>query len=97
MGCVCQGANVSSGCQVWGAYKLWLSSGSTADEVVRRFVLDANYWSLKLGNDDRSFPLIVIAFFAAADRDVAQNLAQQVMADVHVLEARSFVCLHIAM
>lgn len=74
-----------------------LSSFWTTDEVVRHSALDADDWSFKHDNVDRGFLPMVLAFFAASDGTVAENLAPQFMVEVQVPEAHSFYGLQIAM
>ena len=65
--------------------------------MVRHSALDAEQWVSELDNAERSFLSMILAFFAASDGIVAENLAQQFMAEVQVPEARCFYGLQIAM
>ena len=69
----------------------------TAEEVIRHSSMDIVHWSSKLDDDERSFLLTILAFFAASDGIVAENLAQQFFSEVQVPEARCFYGFQIMM
>ena len=50
-----------------------------------------------LNNDERMFISLILAFFAASDGIVLENLAQRFMSEVQVSEARAFYGFQIAM
>ena len=54
-------------------------------------------WSEKLNDDERHFISMVLAFFAASDGIVLENLAVRFMGDVQIAEARAFYGFQIAM
>jgi ribonucleoside-diphosphate reductase subunit M2 len=57
---------------------------------------DLTHWDA-LNKDERFFISMILAFFAASDGIVLENLAQRFMADVQVSEARAFYGFQIAM
>lgn len=54
-------------------------------------------WNNKLTNDERHFVSMILAFFAASDGIVMENLAARFMEDVQVPEAGAFYAFQIAM
>jgi len=58
---------------------------------------DLNDWNLKLNSGERHFISHVLAFFAASDGIVNENLAQQFMREVQLPEVRCFYGFQIAM
>ena len=83
--------------QLWVAYKQCVSSFWTAEEVMRYSAMDIVHWSSELDNTERSFLSMVLAFFAASDGIVAENLAQQFFGEVQIPEARCFYGFQIMM
>lgn len=61
------------------------------------FSKDLIDWNQKLNNDERHFISMVLAFFAASDGIVTENLALRFMGDVQLAEARAFYGFQIAM
>jgi ribonucleoside-diphosphate reductase subunit M2 len=57
---------------------------------------DLSHWNV-LNNDEKYFISMILAFFAASDGIVLENLAQRFMSDVQVSEARAFYGFQIAM
>ena len=57
---------------------------------------DLTHW-YALNDDERMFISMILAFFAASDGIVLENLAQRFMSDVQVSEARAFYGFQIAM
>jgi ribonucleoside-diphosphate reductase subunit M2 len=57
---------------------------------------DLTHWD-SLNEDERMFISMILAFFAASDGIVLENLAQRFMSDVQVAEARAFYGFQIAM
>jgi ribonucleoside-diphosphate reductase subunit M2 len=57
---------------------------------------DLSHWD-GLNNDEKYFISMILAFFAASDGIVLENLAQRFMSDVQVSEARAFYGFQIAM
>lgn len=80
--------------EVWEAYKKHLASFWTVEEV--DLAHDMSDWR-KLSNDERHFIKSVLAFFAASDGIVLENLAGRFMVDVQIPEARCFYGFQIAM
>ena len=83
--------------KLWGAYKQCLLSFWTAEEVMRHSAMDTIHWTSELDDNERSFLSMVLAFFAASDGIVAENLAQQFYGEVQVPEARCFYGFQIMM
>jgi len=57
---------------------------------------DLTHWE-GLNKDEQTFVSMILAFFAASDGIVLENLAQRFMSDVQVSEARAFYGFQIAM
>lgn len=82
--------------EIWDMYKKAESSFWTAEEV--DLAEDVKHWnSEKLSNNDRAFISNVLAFFAASDGIVGENLALRFMGDVTIPEARCFYGFQIMM
>jgi ribonucleoside-diphosphate reductase subunit M2 len=79
--------------RVWEMYKKAEASFWTAEEV--DLSQDASHWS-SLTDDERHFIKHVLAFFAASDGIVAENLAGRFMKEVQIAEARAFYGFQIA-
>lgn len=54
-------------------------------------------WETKLSNEDRQFISSILAYFAASDGLIIENLAERFLKDVQVAEARAFYGFQIAM
>lgn len=80
--------------QVWEMYKKHMAVFWTSEEI--DLVPDLNDWG-KLNNDERHFISHVLAFFAASDGIVNENLALRFYNDVQIPEARCFYGFQIAM
>jgi ribonucleoside-diphosphate reductase beta chain len=79
--------------QVWQMYKQAEASFWTAEEVdLSEDVADWN----RLNEDERHFVSTVLAFFAASDGIVNENLANNFMREVQIPEARCFYGFQIA-
>ena len=76
-------------------YKKQVDCFWRAEEI--DFSKDLVDWNEKLNNDERYFISMVLAFFAASDGIVTENLAQRFMGDVQLAEARAFYGFQIAM
>ena len=59
--------------------------------------MDIVHWSAELDDNERGFLLMILAFFAASDGIVAENLAQQFFCEVQIPEARCFYGFQIMM
>src|SRR5690606_2889789 len=78
---------------IWIMYKKALASFWTAEEV--NLSQDLKDWA-KLNADEQHFIKHVLAFFAASDGIVNENLAETFIREVQVPEARSFYAVQIA-
>lgn len=79
---------------VWDLYKKQVDCFWRAEEVdLSKDLVD---WA-KLNKDEQKFISMVLAFFAASDGIVLENLAIRFMSDVQVAEVRSFYGFQIAM
>ncbi len=74
--------------QLWNAYKLAQASFWTPAEI--DFSSDSHHWNTMLTADERAFLSTILAFFAASDGIVVENLAARFCAEVQVAEARCF-------
>ncbi|CAD8205778.1 unnamed protein product [Paramecium octaurelia] len=79
---------------IWNMYKQHKASFWTAEEI--DLYQDLKDWE-KLTADEKHFIKYVLAFFAASDGIVNENLAQQFCTEVQVPEARCFYGFQIAM
>eukprot|EP01114_Cavostelium_apophysatum_P005316 TRINITY_DN1614_c0_g1_i1.p1 TRINITY_DN1614_c0_g1~~TRINITY_DN1614_c0_g1_i1.p1 ORF type:complete len:361 (-),score=117.08 TRINITY_DN1614_c0_g1_i1:102-1184(-) len=80
--------------EIWRMYKLAEASFWTTEEI--DLSTDINDWNRKLSNDERYFITHVLAFFAASDGIVNENLANRFMKEVQVPEARCFYGFQVA-
>jgi len=80
---------------IWKMYKKQLASFWVADEIDLQ--QDISDWEKKLNNNEKHFIKYVLAFFAASDGIVLENLAQKFCTEIQVPEARCFYGLQIAM
>ena len=78
---------------IWQMYKKSVDSFWIPQEV--DLSKDINDW-ITLSSDERNFIKMVLAFFAASDGIVLENLASRFMNDVQVAEARAFYGFQIA-
>ncbi len=74
--------------QIWEMYKKAEASFWTAEEI--DLSPDLQYWEGKLNSDEKHFIKHVLAFFAASDGIVNENLAVNFMNAVQYPEARCF-------
>lgn len=72
--------------KVWEMYKQAQASIWTTEEV--DLSSDMNDWNRKLESKERYFISQVLAFFAASDGIVNENLASRFMTEVQIPEAR---------
>jgi|UniRef100_A0A6C0IJN2 ribonucleotide reductase beta subunit family protein with ferritin-like domain len=80
--------------EIWKMYKKQVECFWRAEEVdLSNDMLD---WS-KLTYDERHFITMILAFFAASDGIVLENLAARFMGEVQLAEARAFYGFQIAM
>ncbi|GIL47726.1 hypothetical protein Vafri_3902, partial [Volvox africanus] len=80
---------------LWEYHKQAVASFWTVEEV--DFTGDLYDWEQKLKDEERRFIKYVLAFFAASDGIVMENLAARFMSEVQVPEARAFYGFQIAM
>lgn len=79
---------------VWNMYKKQVDCFWRAEEI--DLAKDKEDWD-KLNDDERHFISQILAFFAASDGIVLENLASRFMGDVQLAEARAFYGFQIAM
>ena len=73
---------------IWSFYKKAEASFWTAEEI--DLGADLTDWENKLTNDERHFVKHVLAFFAASDGIVNENLAEHFLSEVQYTEAKFF-------
>ena len=79
---------------IWQMYKKQIDCFWRAEEI--DLTKDLVNWD-SLNQDERYFISMILAFFAASDGIVLENLASRFMSDVQVSEARAFYGFQIAM
>lgn len=80
---------------IWKFYKTEEASFWTAEEI--DLVQDITDWEKKLNDDERHFIKHVLAFFAASDGIVNENLAENMVREVQYTEAKFFYGFQIMM
>jgi len=80
--------------EIWKMYKKQMDCFWRAEEV--DLSKDLTDWA-KLNADEKYFISMILAFFAASDGIVLENLAVRFMSDVQLSEARAFYGFQIAM
>jgi len=80
---------------IWKMYKKQVDCFWIPQEI--DFSKDLADWNHKLNTEERYFISMVLAFFAASDGIVTENLALRFMGDVQMAEARAFYGFQIAM
>lgn len=80
--------------EIWGMYKKQIDSFWRAEEI--DLSKDMTHWN-NLKDDERYFIKMVLAFFAASDGIVLENLGLRFLGDVQLAEARAFYGFQIAM
>ena len=73
---------------IWEMYKKQEASIWTAEEL--DLASDLTDWANKLNDDERFFIKHVLAFFAASDGIVNENLAENFLSEVQYTEAKFF-------
>lgn len=73
---------------IWEMYKMQQASFWTAEEI--DLSADVTDWENKLNDDERYFIKHVLAFFAASDGIVNENLAENFLSEVQYTEAKFF-------
>lgn len=79
---------------IWQLYKKAEASFWVTAEVDLR--QDLKHWESRLDQDEKSFIKKILAFFAASDGIIAENLASRFMTEVQIPEARCFYGFQIA-
>jgi ribonucleotide reductase beta subunit family protein with ferritin-like domain len=79
---------------IWEMYKKQVDCFWRPEEI--DLTKDYNDWN-SLNNDERFFISMILAFFAASDGIVLENLASRFMTEIQVSEARAFYGFQIAM
>ena len=80
---------------IWEWYKKQQASFWTAEEI--DLEQDVKDWEQKLNNDERYFLKHILAFFAASDGIVNENLAENFISEVQYTEAKFFYGFQIMM
>ena len=80
---------------IWNYYKKSEASFWTAEEI--DLAADIVDWNDKLNDDERYFVKHILAFFAASDGIVNENLAENFVAEVQYTEAKFFYGFQIMM
>jgi len=80
---------------IWSLYQKQVDCFWRPEEI--ELVTDINDWEVKLTPNERYFISIILAFFAAADGIVNENLGVRFMNEIQVAEARAFYSFQIAM
>jgi len=80
---------------IWQWYKKSEASFWTAEEIDLH--QDLNDWNNKLSNDEKYFIKHILAFFAASDGIVNENLAENFVNEVQYAEAKFFYGFQIMM
>jgi ribonucleoside-diphosphate reductase beta chain len=80
---------------IWEKYKTAEHSFWTAEEI--DLAQDLTDWNEKLNDDEKHYIKNVLAFFAASDGIVNENLAENFLKEVQYPEAKSFYGFQIAM
>jgi len=80
--------------EIWEMYKKQMASFWTADEI--DLSQDISDWQ-KLNENEQHFIKHILAFFAASDGIVLENLAQKFCSEIQIPEARCFYGFQIAM
>ena len=81
--------------KLWHLYKSAQAMFWLPEEV--RLDSDRDDWDNKLSADERTFISTILAFFAASDGIVIENLAQRFCIEVNLPEARCFYSFQMAM
>ena len=79
---------------IWEMYKKQVDCFWRAEEI--DLSKDMNHWT-SLSDQEKYFISMILAFFAASDGIVLENLAMRFMSDVQLAEARAFYGFQIAM
>jgi ribonucleotide reductase beta subunit family protein with ferritin-like domain len=80
---------------IWNMYKKHVDCFWRAEEI--DLSKDTIQWNERLNDDERHFISLILAFFAASDGIVLENLGLRFMNDIQLSEARAFYGFQIAM
>jgi ribonucleotide reductase beta subunit family protein with ferritin-like domain len=80
---------------IWNMYKKQIECFWRTEEI--DLTRDFLHWENKLNDDERYFISLILAFFAASDGIVLENLGLRFMVEVQLSEARAFYGFQIAM
>ena len=80
---------------IWDMYKKQVDCFWRVEEV--DLSKDMTHWENKLNDDERHFISMILAFFAASDGIVIENLGMRFMSEVQASEVRAFYGFQIAM
>ena len=80
---------------IWNMYKKHVDCFWRAEEI--DLSKDTIHWNEKLNDDEKKFISLILAFFAASDGIVLENLGLRFMNEIQVAEARAFYGFQIAM
>ena len=72
---------------IWQLYKIALSAFWTVDEI--DLSIDIDDWDKKLNDEERFFIKNILAFFAASDGIVNENLVLNFYNEIQISEAKS--------
>ena len=81
--------------EIWSMYKAQVECFWRPEEI--DLSRDLVHWETKLTGDEKRYISMILAFFAASDGLVLENLALRFMGDVKLAEARAFYGFQIAM
>lgn len=80
---------------IWQMYKKQIDDFWRAEEITLH--VDVQEWTNILTKEEKHFISLILAFFAASDGIVNENLAARFMNEVQLAEARAFYSFQIAM
>lgn len=80
---------------VWAFYKKHLACFWTVEEI--DLTTDKKDWDTKMNENEQHFVKVVLAFFAASDGIVIENLGMRFMSEVQIPEIRAFYGFQIMM
>lgn len=81
--------------EIWSMYKKQVECFWRPEEI--DLTKDLTHWETRMTSDERRYISMILAFFAASDGLVLENLALRFMGDVKLAEARAFYGFQIAM
>lgn len=79
---------------LWNMYNRAIASFWTVEEIDMRD--DPVHWEERLDVDEKYFISHILAFFAASDGIVIENLVTRILSEVQVMEARCFYSFQVA-